>query len=53
MTDEVVDTGLGCEATTQRAVSRDFYGSDGTRTRDLRRDRPNRAQRLRMVKPIV
>jgi hypothetical protein len=22
-----------------------FYGSDGTRTRDLRRDRPNRAQR--------
>src|SRR6266571_8667730 len=23
----------------------DFYGSDGTRTRDLRRDRPNRARR--------
>jgi hypothetical protein len=26
-------------------ICRDFYGSDGTRTRDLRRDRPNRAQR--------
>jgi hypothetical protein len=26
-------------------ICRDFYGSDGTRTRDLRRDRPSRAQR--------
>jgi hypothetical protein len=27
------------------SICREFYGSDGTRTRDLRRDRPSRAQR--------
>jgi hypothetical protein len=27
-------------------ICKDFYGSDGTRTRDLRRDRPVRRNRL-------
>jgi hypothetical protein len=33
--------------TTKVAICRNFYGSDGTRTRDLRRDRPVRAQPTR------
>ncbi len=28
-------------------ICRTFYGSDGTRTRDLRRDRPSQAPRRR------
>jgi hypothetical protein len=27
-------------------ICREFYGSDGTRTRDLRRDRPARVNRV-------
>jgi hypothetical protein len=32
-------------------ICRDFYGSDGTRTRDLRRDRPGRVPRRLTTKP--
>jgi hypothetical protein len=39
----------GLNAYHNRQICRDFYGSDGTRTRDLRRDRPVQAQPVQLA----
>jgi hypothetical protein len=41
----------GADYNRRRRLQDVFYGSDGTRTRDLRRDRPVRAQPLRPAHP--
>ena len=41
----VVGPIFASDLTTQYGLCRYFYGSEGTRTRDLRRDRPSRAPR--------